>query len=63
MAQTDRDRLLALYNATDGPHWKNSTNWDTDADLSGWYGVRVNAQDRVVGLALWNNDLQGTSRP
>ena len=58
MAPTDRDVLLALYNATDGPSWKNSTNWDTYADLSYWYGVEV-ALGRVVKLNLDNNNLRG----
>ena len=25
--------LVTLYNATDGPNWKNNTNWLTDAPL------------------------------
>ena len=33
-AETDRAALVALYDATDGPNWKNSTNWLTDASLS-----------------------------
>lgn len=61
MAQTDRDALLALYNATDGANWENSTNWNTDAVLSDWYGVEVNDQGRVVSLSLYVNNLQGTS--
>lgn len=59
MAPTDRDALLALYNATGGSNWKNSTNWDTDADLSDWYGVEVNAQGRAVKLSTGKNNLRG----
>ena len=58
MAQTDRDALLALYNATDGPNWKNKTNWNTDADLSEWHGVDVN-EGRVAKLRLIGNNLRG----
>ena len=36
---TDRDALVALYNATDGDRWTDKTNWLTDADLSTWHGV------------------------
>ena len=59
MAPTDRDVLVALYNATDGPNWKNKTNWDTNADLSDWYGVEADDQGRVVKLSLSANKLRG----
>ena len=58
--QTDREVLTTLYNATGGPNWKNSAGWDTNADdLSDWYGVEVNGENRVVGLRLYSNNLQG----
>lgn len=59
MAQTDREARVALYNATGGPSWKIKTNWDTDADLSKWYGVNINYQGRVVQLQLYDNNLRG----
>eukprot|EP00752_Nemacystus_decipiens_P017045 g15262.t1 len=59
MAQTDREALVALYIATDGPNWENKTNWDTDADLSAWFGVTANDQGRVVELSLSGNNLRG----
>ena len=34
-----RAALVALYNATDGPHWKHQDNWCTSRPLSEWYGV------------------------
>lgn len=58
MASTDRDALLALlalYRWTDGPNWRNSANWCTDADLSDWHGVEVNRGGRVVKLFLEQN--------
>eukprot|EP00752_Nemacystus_decipiens_P017123 g15339.t1 len=60
MAQTDREALVALFNATDGLNWKENANWDTHTDLSKWYGVNVNDQGRVVLLSLFSNNLQGT---
>jgi len=36
---TDRAALEALYDATDGPNWTDSTNWRTDAPLGDWFGV------------------------
>ena len=45
----DRDVLVSLYEATDGPNWTNSTNWLTDKDLSTWHGVGVHS-GRVTAL-------------
>eukprot|EP00903_Cladosiphon_okamuranus_P021997 g20224.t1 len=59
MASTDRDVLLVLYRSTDGPNWKDSTNWDTDAPLADWHGVVVNGPGRVVELCLISNNLRG----
>lgn len=59
MAQTDREALVALYNATGGENWSTYTNWNTGADLSEWHGVKVNGQGRVVVLKLVSNNLQG----
>ena len=36
---SDRDALVALYNATDGANWKNSENWLSDAPIGEWHGV------------------------
>ena len=53
--------LVALYNATDGPNWKDNTNWLTDAPLGDWAGVSANTitgNGRVVGecvTQLWLN--------
>ena len=35
---TDRAALEALYDATGGPSWTDSTSWKTDAPLGEWYG-------------------------
>ena len=48
----DRSALVALYNATDGPNWKNNDNWLTDAPLGSWYGVDTARDGRVTRLAL-----------
>ena len=49
---SDREILVALYNATDGPNWRNSENWLTDAPLGEWWGVDTDAGGRVVVLDL-----------
>ncbi len=54
----DKAILEALYEATDGANWTNT--WDLNADMSTWYGVTVNASNRVTGLNLSNNKLTGT---
>ncbi len=56
---TDRDILVALYNATDGPNWKNNTNWNSNASIGEWYGVSTNSDGRVVALSLHQNQLTG----
>ena len=58
---TDRDVLVALYHATDGPNWVDNTNWLTDAPLGEWYGVETDNAGRVVGLRLrgrWDNEVR-----
>ncbi len=57
-AALDRAALEALYDATDGPNWTNSTNWKTDAPLDQWHGVRMH-EGRVWGVDLHENALAG----
>lgn len=59
MASTDRDALVALFNATNGANWTNNTNWNSYAPLSDWYGVNDHNAGRVVSLDLGNNNLAG----
>ncbi|CAN0452945.1 unnamed protein product [Pylaiella littoralis] len=59
MSETDREALVALYNATGGASWNNNRNWNTDADLSKWHGVQADGDGRVVSLRLCNNNMQG----
>ena len=49
---------MALYNATDGPNWKNNQNWLSDEPLDEWYGVTVQ-NGRVTGLFLGDNQMTG----
>ena len=58
-AQTDREALVAFYNATNGENWYNSYNWLSDAPLGEWYGVSTNDDGRVTALGLGDNDLSG----
>ncbi len=59
-AATDRTALVALYNATGGPSWHNSTNWLSDKPIGEWYGVTTDGSTgRVTGLDLFSNNLKG----
>ncbi len=58
---TDRDILVALYNATDGANWTDNTSWLSDEPLGNWHGVDTDPNGRVTGLSLgYNNGLTGT---
>ena len=59
-AASDRAALEALYDATDGPSWNDSTNWKSAAPLDEWYGVTADASDRVTELRLGENGLIGS---
>ena len=56
-AETDREALAALYNATDGENWNRSANWLSDAPLGEWHGVTTNDDGRVTELYLFSNGL------
>ena len=56
---TDRDALVAFYNATDGPNWANNSGWLSNAPLGEWHGVTTNGSGRVVRLDLRENSLSG----
>lgn len=51
--------LVDLYNATNGAHWINHTNWLSVKPVSNWYGVVVK-QKRVYSLTLAANNLGGS---
>ena len=56
----DREALIALYNATDGPNWSHSNNWLSDEPLDAWYGVSANTEGTEVDtLVLRGNGLRG----
>ena len=58
----ERDALIALYNATDGPNWSINTNWNTAAPVDTWFGVTV-AAGTVTELRLNLNGLSGFIPP
>ena len=60
---SDREVLVALYNATNGAQWKDNTNWLSDEPLDQWHGVTTDADGRVQTLDLSYNDLTGSIPP
>ena len=58
-ADSDRDVLVALYNATNGANWENSENWLSERPISEWHGVKTNSNGRVTELRLGGNGLRG----
>ena len=62
-AETDREALVALYNATDGENWRDSDNWLSDAPLGEWAGVNTDDDGRVTVLNLEGNGLSGEIPP
>jgi len=56
--KAEGEALIALYHATDGPNWTDSTNWLTDPIVNNWFGVTV-AGGHVTGINLTLNGLDG----
>ena len=44
----DRETLIALYHATDGPNWIRQTNWLTSARIDQWDGVQADRAGRIT---------------
>ncbi|CAN0107107.1 unnamed protein product, partial [Ectocarpus fasciculatus] len=57
MYSADRAALVALFLSTDGANWKRKNNWNTDAGLASWAGIKLNHAGRVVKLSLPDNNL------
>ena len=53
--ETDREALVALYNATDGKYWFQNTNWLSDFPLGEWNGVTTDDAGRVGRLDRGSN--------
>ena len=62
-AETDREALVALYDATDGDNWSNNANWLSDKALGEWSGVTTDSEGRVTDLDLDFRDLRGEIPP
>jgi Leucine-rich repeat (LRR) protein len=59
----DRQALLDLYQATNGPSWERRGNWTTAVSMCHWHGVSCACSNdvcRVQELLLPSNDMNGT---
>ena len=61
--ETDREVLIAFYNATGGPNWKGNNNWLSDVPINEWDGVTTDGNGRVTELSLLGNQLSGEIPP
>lgn len=52
------EALVAIYNATGGETWSNSTGWLENSDVCTWHGVGC-SEGHVTALDLFNNNLSG----
>ena len=60
----DRAVLIQVHSATDGANWTNNTNWLSEEHfIREWYGVTNDANGRVHGLFLEDNQLAGEIPP
>jgi hypothetical protein len=56
---SDRLALEAFYKSCGGEGWNRKGGWMTDAGLGEWFGVKVDAEGRVITLDLGYNNLAG----
>lgn len=56
----DRETLIAIYNATDGPNWTRQENWLSEAPISTWQGITTNDIDRVTRIGLDGVGMAGS---
>ena len=57
---TDRDILVALYQASGGENWTNNTNWLSSMPIDQWFGVSTGVDGRIEQLNLNDNNLNGS---
>ena len=57
---SDRDALVALYDAAGGAAWNDTRNWLSDAPLEAWQGIELDEQGRVSRIDLGLNNLVGS---
>ena len=61
--ESDRETLVALFQANEGQNWFYKKNWLTAAPLDEWYGVTIDGDGRIIELDLMENGLRGEILP
>ena len=56
---SEREALVALYEATGGPGWARNRNWLSDEPLGEWEGVGTGQDGAVFWIDLNDNRLEG----
>lgn len=51
--------LIEMFEAADGPNWKDKKNWGSEKRISQWDGIDVNSFGNIIRLELGNNRLKG----
>ncbi|MCO5284948.1 MAG: T9SS type A sorting domain-containing protein [Chitinophagaceae bacterium] len=51
--------LVDFYNSTDGPNWRDHTNWNSSSRVGTWTGVTVSG-GRVTGIEMMGNLIKDT---
>ncbi len=57
--ESDSLALVAFYHATGGAGWTDQTNWLSNAPVSEWFGIYIEAQ-RVSEISIYDNNLTGS---
>jgi len=61
--QSERDALIAFFNATNGStNWNDNTNWASSAPVSSWYGITtsfINDVEHISEIDLNTNSVLG----
>ena len=58
---TDREILMKIYEAMNGPEWDNTygRDWGSDEPIEDWNGVGVNDEGRVNVLFMHDSNVRG----
>lgn len=56
----ERQALLELHRALQGPKWKVHTHWASSLPVDQWHGIRVNKEGYVTEIHLPSNNLRGS---
>ena len=63
VVDADRDVLVVLYEATNGPGWLENGGWLSDRPIGEWHGVTTGPDGRVTALRLSASNLVGSIPP